>query len=260
MHYPLPLDAETQPSRASLARQLRRCRARFKKDNTNRKVMMPTPHGPSARGARASRAEADERAASHNWKGRLDNGRRRGPSRAAAANALRAENARLRRELSARSASADGRAAARRVGQELEAERRITASLRRDLASSRAECRRLRRARDLSREAPPPPPPPTKASVPRQRRASSKSVKRTPPPPPSQRRGRSPAPRALAGAVWYARAAASTRRSTSATAKPDWRRSAAPRRLGLALAVVRLFSAGSRPVGAVLRVAPVYLF
>ena len=29
VHYPLPLDAETQPSRASLARQLRRCRARL---------------------------------------------------------------------------------------------------------------------------------------------------------------------------------------------------------------------------------------
>ncbi|CAH0369757.1 unnamed protein product [Pelagomonas calceolata] len=207
VHYPLPLDAETQPSRASLARQLRRCRARLQERQHQPKGDdADVPWAECARRLRASRAEADalrervaqlERAPRQRSSSRSVKGR--------AAGALRAENARLRRELSARSASADGRAAARRVGVELEAERRITAALRRDLASSRAECRRLRRARDLSREAPPPPPPQRKASVPRQRRSSSKSVKRTPPPPPSQRRGRSPAPRAApAGAVWYA--------------------------------------------------------
>ena len=207
VHYPLPLDAETQPSRASLARQLRRCRARLQERQHQPKGDdADVPWAECARRLRASRAEADalrervaqlERAPRQRSSSRSVKGR--------AAGALRAENARLRRELSARSASADGRAAARRVGVELEAERRITAALRRDLAASRAECRRLRRARDLSREAPPPPPPQRKASVPRQRRASSKSVKRTPPPPPSQRRGRSPAPRAApAGAVWYA--------------------------------------------------------
>ena len=225
VHYPLPLDAETQPSRASLARQLRRCRARLQERQHQPKGDdADVPWAECARRLRASRAEADQlrervaqleraprpRSSSRSVKGR-------------AAGALRAENARLRRELSSRSASADGRAAARRVGVELEAERRITAALRRDLAASRAECRRLRRARDLSREAPPPPPPQRKASVPRQRRASSKSVKRTPPPPPSRRRGRSPAPRASRSCPERPPTAAGWRQSCRGTRGPTRR-------------------------------------
>ena len=118
VHYPLPLDAETQPSRASLARQLRRCRARLQERQHQPKGDdADVPWAECARRLRASRAEADalrervaqlERAPRQRSSSRSVKGR--------AAGALRAENARLRRELSARSASADGRAAARRVG------------------------------------------------------------------------------------------------------------------------------------------------
>ena len=207
VHYPLPLDAEAQPSRSSLQRQLRRCRARLQR-------AQPAPQqggdegqvewAECARRLRAARAEAAqlrERVAQLE----RDKPRRGAPARSRtprgrAAGTLRAENARLREELDARPSTAEGRTAARSVGVELEAERRKCAALRRDLAAARAECRRLRRARDASREAPPPALPARKSNVPKQRRSVSRRA-----PPPAPRRGRSPAPRASpAGAVWYA--------------------------------------------------------
>ena len=85
--------------------------------------------------------------------------------------------------------------------------------------------------------------------------------KRTPPPPPLRGAGRSPA-RARARGRRLVRAA----RPLRPDAVPARPRSqiggarGAPRRLGLALAVVRLFQCRLAAVRAVLRVAPVYLF
>ena len=263
MHYPLPLDAETQPSRASLARQLRRCRARLQERQHQPKGDdADVPWAECARRLRASRAEAD---------------------------ALRERVAQLERAPRQRSSSRSvkGRAAGALEGRERPTKEGALGAFcfcgrprrrapRRCGVGGRAENYGsfTKRFSCISRRVPAAAAGPGPVARGAAAAAASTKSQRAAPAPLIVEVRQSAAAASLSTARPVAGAArgAGGRRLVRAArplrpdAVPARPRSqiggarGAPRRLGLALAVVRLFQCRLAAVRAVLRVAPVYLF